>query len=153
MEVFRLSVKRYADLSGTGGMFGSGRWHLKGQPILYTAGSRSLSALERFVHESPVQMPQLVMMTIYIPDDIAMKRVSEKELPEGWDAVPDADVSRRYGTEWLQEMTTPVIQLPSAIIASEYNFLINPMHPESRVIKIIDQRDFYYDSRLKRMMR
>lgn len=83
MEVFRLSVKRYADLTGTGGMFGSGRWHQKGQPILYTAGSRSLSALERFVHESPVQMPQLVMMTIYIPDDIAMIRVSEKNCLKG----------------------------------------------------------------------
>ncbi|WP_325894522.1 RES family NAD+ phosphorylase [Grimontia sp. NTOU-MAR1] len=153
MEVFRLSVKRFADLSGMGGIFGSGRWHQKGQPVLYTAGSRSLAALERFVHESPVQMPPLVMMTIYIPDDLPIKRVSEQELPEGWDAVPDADVSRNYGTVWLREMTTPVIQLPSAIIASEYNFLLNPLHTESRKVKIIDQRDFYYDSRLKKMMR
>ncbi|WP_407333813.1 RES family NAD+ phosphorylase [Enterovibrio sp. 27052020O] len=153
MEVYRLSVKKFADLSGMGGMFGSGRWHHKGQPILYTAGSRSLSALERFVHESPVQMPNLVMMTIYIPDDMAIKRVSEQELPTGWDAVPDADISRNYGTEWLREGDTGVIQLPSAIIASEYNFLINPTHPDCTKIKVIDQRDFYYDSRLKRMMR
>ncbi|MDD1779664.1 RES family NAD+ phosphorylase [Enterovibrio sp. ZSDZ35] len=153
MEVFRLSVKKFADLSGMGGMFASGRWHQKGQPILYTAGSRSLAALERFVHESPVQMPPLVMMTIYIPDDIAIKRVSESELPNGWDAVPDADVSRQFGSMWLQEQQTPVIQLPSAIIASEYNFLINPIHPESQKVKVIDQRDFYYDGRLKKMMR
>lgn len=86
MELFRLSVKKFADLSGMGGMFGSGRWHQKGQPVIYTAGSRSLAALERFVHESPVQMPPLVMMTIYVPDDIAILRVSESELPEGWDA-------------------------------------------------------------------
>ncbi|WP_394209665.1 RES family NAD+ phosphorylase [Enterovibrio calviensis] len=153
MEVFRLSVKKFADLSGMGGMFGSGRWHHKGQPILYTAGSRSLSALERFVHESPVQMPNLVMMTIYIPDDLAIQRVSDQELPMGWDAVPDADVSRNYGTDWLRDGNTGVTQLPSAIIASEYNFLINPVHPDSTKIKVIDQRDFYYDSRLKRMMR
>ncbi|PKF48734.1 RES family NAD+ phosphorylase [Enterovibrio nigricans] len=153
MEVFRLSVKKFADLSGMGGMFASGRWHQKGQPILYTAGSRSLAALERFVHESPVQMPPLVMMTIYIPDDIAIKRVSETELPNGWDAVPDADVSRHYGSTWLRELTTPVIQLPSAIVACEYNFLVNPMHPDSSKVKVIDQRDFYYDSRLKKMMR
>ncbi|OEE63012.1 hypothetical protein A1OK_20735 [Enterovibrio norvegicus FF-454] len=153
MEVFRLSVKKFADLSGMGGMFGSGRWHHKGQPILYTAGSRSLSALERFVHESPVQMPNLVMMTIYIPDDLAIQRASEQELPTGWDAVPDADVSRNYGTDWRRDGNTGVMQLPSAIIASEYNFLINPVHPDSTKIKVIDQRDFYYDSRLKRMMR
>lgn len=65
----------------------------------------------------------------------------------------DADVSRNFGTRWLQEAKTPVLQLPSAIIASEYNFLINPVHPESQSVKVIDQRDFYYDSRLKRMMR
>lgn len=153
MEVFRLSVKRFADLSGMGGMFGSGRWHQKGQPVLYSAGSRSLAALERFVHESPVQMPPLVMMTIYIPDELPINRISEQELPDGWDSVPDADVSRNFGTQWLKEAKAPVLQLPSAIIAGEYNFLINPAHPQSQKIKIIDQRDFYYDSRLKRMMR
>lgn len=153
MELFRLSVKKFADLSGMGGMFGSGRWHHKGHPVVYTAGSRSLAALERFVHESPVQMPPLVMMTIYVPDELAITRISESELPEGWDAVPDADVSRNFGTNWLQQAKTPILQLPSAIIASEYNFLINPTHPESPSIKVIDQRDFYYDSRLKRMMR
>ncbi|RXJ74547.1 hypothetical protein CS022_02950 [Veronia nyctiphanis] len=153
MEVFRLSLARFADLSGMGGMFGSGRWHQKGYPVVYTAGSRSLAALERFVHESPVHMPKLVMLTIFIPDSLAIQRRSESELPKGWDAVPDADTSRNLGVQWLNEQQSPVMQLPSAIVASEYNFLINPAHPDATQIKIIEQRDFYYDSRMKRMIR
>ena len=124
MEVHRLSVSKFADLTGAGGLFGSARWHRKGAPILYTASSRSLSALERFVHEDVNTMPKLTMMTIWVPVDISISRVNKKELPNKWDLLPPTSASQLFGSQWLLNQETLVLQLPSAIIDNEYNYLI-----------------------------
>ena len=153
MEVFRLAHNRYKDLSGTGGIKGSGRWHKKGRPILYTASSRSLAALERVIHESAASMPKLKMLTIWMPDNIAIARYSEKQLPDDWDLLPDSESSRNLGSKWLLSNKEAVLQVPSAIVKNEYNFIINPLHINAKDIKIVDETDFYYDARLQKMIR
>lgn len=153
MELHRLSVSKFSDLSGIGGIYGSARWHNKGLPIIYTASSRSLSALERFVHEDSNTMPKLTMMTIWVPDDVSIKRVNHKDLPEKWDLLPPTSDSQDFGKQWLIKKETLILQLPSAIIENEYNYLINPLHPEITKIKIVDKRDYFYDQRLGKMIR
>lgn len=153
MEVYRLADARFADLSGLGGVYGAARWHHKGQPILYTGQSRSICVLERFVHEDPVDMPKLKMLTIHIPDSISIERVTDKQLPKGWDSLPESTVSRDFGSEWLQEGRTAVLQLPSAIVRDEYNFLVNPLHSEAQELQLLATTDFYYDARLGAMIR
>lgn len=153
MEVFRLSVSEFADLSGLGGLYGSGRWHNKGRPVIYTAGSRSLSALERFVHEQSSVQPKLRMMTIWLPDDITIIRYTAKELPLGWDLLPDGHESRDLGSNWLATGNTLALQVPSAIVADEYNLLLNPAHPDIARVKIVEVKDYFYDKRLQKMIR
>jgi RES domain-containing protein len=153
MEVYRLSVSAYADLSGAGGLYGAARWHKKGAPILYTASSRSLSALERFVHEDVNTMPKLTMMTIWVPDNVSLKRLNNNDLPKYWDLLPPSTQSQNVGSQWLLEKETLALQLPSAIIGQEYNYLFNPMHPEASQLKIVDKTDYFYDQRLGKMIR
>ncbi len=153
MEVFRLCAKKHADLSGVGGLYGSARWHYQGQPIIYTASCRSLSALERFVHEQQLNIPQLAMITIWLPDGIKTTHYSESELPDGWDSVPDSDSSRNIGDRWLKDKVSAVMKVPSAIITNEYNYLINPLHDDAKKIKVIDVQSYFYDVRLKKMIR
>lgn len=153
MEFYRLAHASYSDLSGQGGMYGSGRWHNQGAPILYTASSRALAALERFIHEDAARLPKLKMMTLWVPDNISISRYADQELPKGWDRIPDSEVSRNFGSNWLHQGKTAALQVPSAIIADGYNLLINPMHPEALGLKVIHTADFYYDPRLQRMIR
>ncbi|WP_085905442.1 RES family NAD+ phosphorylase [Kiloniella majae] len=153
MEFYRLAHKNYADLSGLGGLYGSGRWHHKGLPVLYTASSRSLAALERFVHEAASTLPPLVMLTIWAPDNLSFQRVTEKKLPKGWDHLPDTYVSRDFGNKWLLKGKEAALEIPSAIVRNEYNILINPTHPECTGLKILEKTDFYYDPRLQKMIR
>ncbi|WP_421783916.1 RES family NAD+ phosphorylase [Kiloniella litopenaei] len=153
MELYRLAHKSYADLSGQGGLYGSGCWHHKGRPVLYTASSRSLAALERFVHESASTLPPLVMLTIWVPDNLSLKRVTEKQLPKGWDHLPDTDISRNFGSKWLERGKEVGLQVPSAIVRDEYNILINPTHPDSAGLKVLEKTEFYYDPRLQKMIR
>jgi len=153
MEVYRLAHARFADLSGKGGLYGSGRWHHKGHPILYTASSRALAALERFVHESASTLPPLKMLTLWLPDHLSIDRYTEHQLPDGWDQLPDTEASRDFGAHWLQQNQHAALQVPSAIVRGDYNLIINPLHPQVRELKVVEEVDFYYDQRLQRMMR
>ena len=148
-----ISLKQFATLDGKGGLYASGRWHNGGHPILYTAFSRSTTVLERLVHENADTMPKLSLMTIWIPDAVAIKRYTEKQLPRGWDLIPDTKISRDFGTQWLQDGKTAFLQVPSAIVHDEWNILVNPLHPDAQKMKLVDTRDFYYDSRIHKVIR
>ena len=68
MTVYRIARRSFADLSGSGGTLYSGRWHKKGYPIIYAAGSVALAALEYAVHAS-VRPADTVLMEIVVPKD------------------------------------------------------------------------------------
>jgi len=40
--------------------------------------------------------------------------------------------------------------VPSSIIPYEYNYLINPNHPDSKKIKVISTQRLVFDGRLRR---
>ena len=39
-------------------------------------------------------------------------------------------------TNWLNEATSAILKVPSVIIKKEYNYLINPQHPDYKLIKL-----------------
>jgi len=42
-----------------------------------------------------------------------------------------------------------IIKIPSAIIPDEFNYLLNPRHPDCIDFQILEVKDFIYDVRLK----
>ncbi|MEE4285058.1 MAG: RES family NAD+ phosphorylase [Mariniphaga sp.] len=60
MIVYRITKKEYTTLDGTGGLFGPGRWHKKGNPIVYTSEHASLAAWEKIVHVASVIITKLI---------------------------------------------------------------------------------------------
>lgn len=152
MLVFRLSVAKHANLLGQGGLFCVGRWHQQGLPIVYTSSSRSLAVLERFIHEQDITIPSLVMMTVFVPDDLVIQRLSVHQLPSGWDTT---DAERQTNTQeighaFLMRGEAAVMQVPSAIVPHEYNFLINPRHNDATRITCVETHSYFYDERYAR---
>jgi RES domain-containing protein len=45
-----------------------------------------------------------------------------------------------------------VLKVPSAIIASEANYLINTSHPDFEQVKLLGTEDFVFDPRIKQDM-
>jgi RES domain-containing protein len=45
-------------------------------------------------------------------------------------------------------MSAPVLKVPSVVVKDEFNYIINPLHPKSREIKIAEQKPFSFDARL-----
>lgn len=152
MRVWRICRKRYATtaLAGRGGLVADGRWHTRGRPIVYASGSLALAALEVLVHVERSALPaDLVQVEIDVPDRLAMEHVEPGELPRNWRAYPAPVELARRGDAWLAAGRTAVLRVPSAVIAEECNYLLNPLHRDLRRIAIIRMERFTFDRRLR----
>lgn len=150
MEVYRLSRAMYSDnLSGKGAAIKGARWNSMGVEMIYTAGNRSLAMAEVAVHLSLATLPSdFMMLTIYIPDDIALKKLTPSYLPAGWNSFPHSRETQKEGDEFISENAFCVLQVPSAVTQGDFNVLINPYHPDFARIRIIDKAPFPFDKRI-----
>jgi RES domain-containing protein len=151
MRVWRMCRKPYVDnaLDGIGGMYTSGHWHTKGNPIVYTASSAALAALEVLVHVDPLTAPSdLRLLAIEIPEDLSTAVLEPTKLPRDWSTVPAPASLQTLGVSWLTSGGSAVLSVPSAVITVERNFLLNPRHPEAQRIRIVSDEAFTFDPRL-----
>jgi len=155
MQVFRICKKEHGTtgeqaMSGEGGLHGSARWHTRGRRIIYTATSAPLATLEIAVNlKQPKVIPDYVAVTVDVPND-AIITLSASALPAGWD-VRDSEplVSRAIGDRWLESEVSLALQIPSVVIADQYNVLINPRHPDFDRVTFSNPMPFPFDPRIK----
>ena len=139
MKVYRLSKIKYAnELSGYGASrYNTNRWNSQGTFMIYTATSRALATAEVFVHLSKSNLPDsMAMVVIEIPAAVKPQTLPMSHLPETWDSWPPADATRQLGDKFIHEMKSCVLKVPSAAVKGDFNYLINPYHPDFKKLKI-----------------
>ena len=149
MKLYRISDCSYInDLSGTGSRLFGGRWSNKGRPGFYLASTRALSVLEVLVHLQPLLVPDnFCLAEIEVPDN-SITRIALASLPKNWKNIaPIADI-KKIGDDFLAENKFLLLQLPSAIVPEEFNYMVNPLHPDMAKVKVIKQEPFSFDERL-----
>ncbi|MVN89556.1 RES family NAD+ phosphorylase [Mucilaginibacter aquatilis] len=148
MLLYRISKCTYIDdLSGTGARLYGGRWNNIGRAMVYTASSRSLAVLEVLVHLPPTLIPDnFCQITLDVPDDTEV--LDMDALPRNWQDYPEPSSLKSLGDAFLKTNKHLLLKVPSAIVKEEFNYLINPLHPKARHIKIVDQKNFTFDERL-----
>jgi len=148
MQVFRISLKKWSKSLIASGM--GGRWNSDGMRMIYTAENRSLACLENVVHRSGEGLNAVFsVILIDIPDDLIVERVDLKKLIKNWYKSVRCSKCRELGDAWLRNGEHPVLKVPSAIIKGEWNYLLNPMHPDFERISIVNTEPFEFDSRIK----
>lgn len=152
MRFFRISKRDYIqDLSGTGaGLYGA-RWNPKGMNMLYTSSSVSLASLEYLVHNYHLlSNNDVVLAEIEINPSSPIEFCNEIDLPADWNEHTYTPLAtQQMGAQFLMELKSYVLRVPSAIVPMEYNFLLNPQHEahdQTVVRKLIDP--FEMDDRL-----
>ncbi len=147
---WRIVHRRFAEIAFTGEgarRFG-GRWNSPGRPVVYTAQSQALAALEILVH---LDSERLLRHYLAIPVTIAphlIEHLSPSYLPKNWRAYPAPRSTHAIGDAWLARASSPVLQVPSVVIPSESNFLLNPAHPHFRKLRLGSPVPFLFDPRL-----
>lgn len=147
MDVYRITIKEHAALDGLGGLFGPGRWHKKGNYIIYTSEHASLAAWEKIVHVASFEnFPNnLLLIKIEIPDSIEIQTVPENILVPGWDDFPFSNETVYFGASFLQKKEYLALKVPSVIIPNEFNMILNPLHPDIHKCRIISSEPFVFD--------
>ncbi len=150
MIVFRLSKSIYSrDLSGKGAEKTGGRWNSKGFALIYSSDSRALCTTEIAVHTPLGNLPvDYFISSIEIPDHIKIKEIPVTTLPKDWNNFPHSHSTQKVGDVFILEEKFLVLKVPSAVVQGEYNYLINPNHPQIKLIKIKNVESFNFDKRL-----
>ncbi len=107
--------------------------------MVYTASSAALAVLEVRVHlDLPLDL---------LPADYELLTIDLGDAAiEHLDTIPASPAD--FGDTWLREQRTPVLEVPSMIVAETSNLVINPAHPGAADIRTIQQRPFAFDRRL-----
>jgi RES domain-containing protein len=150
MLVYRIGKTKYAkDLSGEGARLNGGRWNHKLVPCTYTSESRALALLEYTVNVNIEDIPRALSITTFEIQDSQIQLLTEADLPGNRRQIPAPSSTKDFGTALLRSLNYSVTGIPSSILPNEYNYLLNPLHPNSRNFKIADIADFAYDVRIK----
>lgn len=148
MTLYRLTNGAYInDLSGTGAKLYGGRWNSMGLPALYTTDHISLAVLEILVHVKSYRQPlDYHLITIDIPDTVSMVSIDYKKLKKNWKDEPE--YLQLMGDDFLKMNQSLVLKVPSAIVETESNFIMNPVHRDAGKITIHATKQFIFDKRL-----
>lgn len=148
MDVYRIALAKWADkLTGSGR---AARWNSANRFVIYTASSRALACLENVVHRSGRGLQaEFRTMVIDIPDSLPVAEIRVETLPDDWAAFEKYHSCQQHGDAWISTGQTAVLRVPSAIIPLEFNYLLNPQHPDFRLIGIRQTEPFTFDSRIK----
>lgn len=139
---------RLTAFTGDGARLFGGRWNHVGTPLVYTAGSLSLAALEILVNLDPSErMACFTAIPVTFNASLVTTLASET-LPKNWRAMPAEDGTQALGTAWVAAGSSLVLEVPSAVIPEEPNYLINPAHPDFHRLAFGPTRPFLLDPRL-----
>jgi len=149
MNVFRLIKAQYSpDWGGKGAERIGRRWNSKGIPMIYSSSSRALCTAEVAVHLPLGNVPEgFEMMTILIPEDIIITDTPENDLPPGWKNFPHVTITQKIGDQFVIHNKFLVMKVPSAVVPGDFNYLINPRHPDFVRIEITKKEPYEFDER------
>jgi RES domain-containing protein len=149
---WRIVKTRYAATAfdGEGARLYGGRWTSAGRAAVYTADSAALATLEVLVHlHSAAALSNYSLLQVTFADALLL-RLEPDELPDDWQASPAAAALRALGDRWLDEGTFAVLQVPSAVVPSGRNFLLNPGHADFRSFTFGRPVRYRFDARLRK---
>lgn len=133
---------------GEGARLYGGRWNSRGTAVVYTAQSQSLAVLEMLVHlDSADLLQSYIFYPVTIPD-YEISFLADTDLPRNWQFDPAPPRLREIGDAWAGSGTSIALRVPSSLVPSEFNYLLNPKHPEFAKLKIGDAVPYRYDPRL-----
>lgn len=132
-----------------GARLAGGRWNKIGIPLIYTADSLALAALEIMVHLPESELLKARYRRIAVQfDSRLIQSFNLIDLPEDWDLLPPPESTQDIGTSWARKNSSVVLKVPSTIIREEFNYLINPLHPDFDKLTIGNPQQFVFDPRV-----
>lgn len=137
-------------LSGEGAFLFGGRWNTKGNRVIYLGGNLATAAMELFVHLNAASVLNAYSKMLVTFDESHIVYIDPKDLPDDWTIPTMEPTTQLIGNDWLTNQESLILQVPSAVIEGEINYLLNPAHPDFKNIETSEITPFKYDPRVKK---
>ena len=150
IRAWRIVKTRFAAdaFSGEGGRLHPGRWHSAGHRVVYSASSLPIATLELLVHVSRNDTAfHCSVLNCWFPEAV-VEDIDRSRLPADWRAYPPPATLQQIGNEWLLSRSSAVLCVPSAVLDTEVNYLLNPEHDDFRSVDVGLPNPFTLDPRL-----
>ncbi|MEO8108407.1 MAG: RES family NAD+ phosphorylase [Ginsengibacter sp.] len=150
MIAYRLATAQYADdISGEGAAIYGGRWNPVGMKALYTSQNISLCILEILARTNVKINPvDYQLITLEFPDH-PLSEIKISQLKSGWKN--HVEYTQWIGEEFLKDNKSLIMQVPSAIVERENNFILNSIHKDFAKAKILEIETLNLDQRLRQI--
>ena len=152
MLVYRIAHKKYSDHLFAPGF--AGRWNGAGKKVLYCSESIPLAFLESMIRRQGVGFNHdFNIIIIEIPDDLVIDTVELTALTGEWRSINDYTICQQIGNAWFDEFKSPVLKVPSAIVAQSYNYVIHAQHSDYNRISVAGVTELVPDARIDELLR
>jgi RES domain-containing protein len=150
IAAWRLIKARLANqaFTGEGARLFGGRWNSPGIPLIYTSATASLAVLEIFANVQRSELLGAYMLMSCGFDAALVTHVSPQVLPKNWRHSPPPPELREIGDGWVIREESAVLAVPSSIIETELNYLINPRHVDFQKVERSEPEPFRFNLRL-----
>jgi RES domain-containing protein len=126
-----------------------GRWNSPGNRVLYTSSSIALALLEVIVHlQDDRSIASYSTAKVDFDGNMVIDVSDFAKLPRDWDKAVISSELREIGDEWAASQRSAVLRVPSVIVPSESNFLINMNHPDAKKLRMGRPKSFKLDQRI-----
>lgn len=147
---WRIVKRRHAAAAfvGEGARLYGGRWNSPGVPAVYASESRALALLEVLAGlGNTAGLDAYVLIPAHFPESL-VTAVNLGTLPEGWDTYPPPSAAQGVGNQWIKEGASAVLKVPSVLVPGEWNYVLNPRHPDFSAVRIGPPEPLLLDPRL-----
>jgi RES domain-containing protein len=135
---------------GEGAREYGGRWNSPGTRVAYASASVSLAMLEVLVHLNRSELfASYSLVSARIPDRL-VEIFSREMLPSNWKESPAPAEAIAIGDAWVSAGRSVALAVPSVIVDTELNYLVNPAHRDFSRITLGIPRKYPFDTRLRR---
>jgi RES domain-containing protein len=112
---------------------------------VYVSETRALATLEILAGlQTPVVIPAYVLIKVEFGENV-VTQLDVRRLPKRWSVSPPGDITQKLGDRWLDSASSVVLRVPSAVVPSEFNYMINPLHPDFGALRIGRPEKLYLD--------
>ena len=149
MVLWRISL--YTSLGGLGAEFDNGRWHSRApeKRMVYLAEHPAVALVENLANldGDPAFFPDYFqLLRITASDAVTPSHLTAKQVATIDPQNPAA--TRALGDAWLTARTSALLRVPSIPSPESWNYLLNPLHPDAKKIKLDWTKHITYDKRL-----
>ena len=152
LTVWRITKSRHATAAfdGEGARLFGGRWNSPGVPAVYASETRALAMLEVLAGlGETAKLDSYVLIGATLHESL-VTALDARSLPENWRIYPPPAAARALGDRWLADARSPALRVPSALVPHEWNYVLNPRHPDFARIHIGTPEAVPLDPRLVR---